>query len=393
MRSGSRRMGRTSAHNDPQRFGRIGDRLLFYSKGRTKIFKPVMGEYSPEQLRRYKGVEGTRRYKAENLTAPHFSETRTIPWRGTHPGRDRKWRFSMDELERLYADGRILLRRDGCPRKDGLKEYLDEVDGAPAQDIWTDIVVGPTSGERLGYPTQKPLKLLERIIAASSNEGDTVLDPFCGSATAIAAAHKLNRQWIGIDIAFHAIKRVAQVRLQDEYGLVEGEHYTVSGVPRTLEGAQSLWRQDKYAFQRWAIEQVNGFVTTKRTADGGIDGRLYFALPGENQMRSMVIEVKGGRNIGVNVIRSLVGVLNRDEATMAGLITMEPLSDRQRQNFMREVSHVGMLNVMGVEYPRIQMLSIPDIIARKMFLTPTVAGRGKRQGALPLIDTRPSRLL
>jgi site-specific DNA-methyltransferase (adenine-specific) len=283
--------------------------LLFYSKGRTKIFNPVMGEYSPEQLSRYRGIDGTRRYKAENLTAPHFSEARTIPWRGTHPGADRQWRFSIDELERLYAEGRILLRRDGCPRKDGLKEYLDEASGAPAQDIWTDIMVGPTSGERLGYPTQKPLQLLERIIAASSNEGDMVLDPFCGCATAIAAAHKLNRRWIGIDIAFHAIKRVAQARLQDEYGLVEGEHYTVSGVPRTLEGAQSLWRQDKYAFQRWAIEQVNGFVTTKRTADGGIDGRLYFALPGENQMRSMVIEVKGGRNIGVNVIRSLVGVL------------------------------------------------------------------------------------
>lgn len=215
-----------------------------------------------------------------------------------------------------------------------------------------------------------------------------MFDPFCGCATTIAAAHELNRQWIGIDIAYHAIRRVAQVRLQDDYGLIEGQHYTVTGVPRTLEGAQSLWKQDKYQFQRWAVEQVNGFVTTRRTADGGIDGRLYFALPGENQMRSMVIEVKGGKNIGVNVIRSLVGVLDRDEASMAGLITMDPLSDRQRQSFMREISHVGTLDVMGVQYPRIQMLSVPDIVAKKTFLTPTVAGRGKRQGALPLDDTR-----
>jgi hypothetical protein len=231
------------------------------------------------------------------------------------------------------------------------------------------------------------LALLKRIIEVSSNVGDKVFDPFCGCATTICAAHELNRKWIGIDIAYHAIKRVAQVRLHDDYGLVEGVHYTVAGVPRTLEGAQSLWRQDKYGFQRWAVEQVNGFVTTRRTADGGIDGRVWFSLPGEKQLRSMVIEVKGGKNVGINVMRALRGALERDEAAMAGLIIMEPLPDRQRQNFMKEMN-AGMLDVMGIQYPRMQILSVPEILDKRMFLTPTVAGRGTGQGNLPLQDTR-----
>jgi hypothetical protein len=230
--------------------------------------------------------------------------------------------------------------------------------------------------------------LLKRIIEASTRPGDVVLDPFCGCATTIAAAHELGRKWIGIDIAYHAVKRVAQVRLHDHYGLVEGVHYAVTGVPRTLEGAQRLWQQDKYGFQRWAVEQVNGFVTTRRTADGGIDGRIWFALPGEKQLRSMVIEVKGGKNVGINIVRALRGALERDEADMAGLIIMDPLPDRQRQNFGREMMNAGMLDVMGVQYPRMQILSVPEILDKRMFLTPSVAGRGTGQGNLPLQDTR-----
>jgi len=184
----------------PQRFGRIGDRLLYYSKTPTKTFNRVAGEFSTEQLARYKYEDKGGPYKAENLTAPHFSETRTVEWRGVHPGADRQWRFGMDELDRLYEEGRILLRRDGKPRKDGLKEYLDPALGPALQDIWTDIQLGPTDKERLGYPTQKPIALLERIIASSSNEGDVVLDPFCGCGTAVDAAQKLGRKWVGIDV-------------------------------------------------------------------------------------------------------------------------------------------------------------------------------------------------
>ena len=172
---------RTTAHNDAQRFGRIQDHLLFYVKSDASPFNRVTGQYSEKQLARYKYSDENGPYRAENLTAPHFSPTRTTEWRGVHPGPNRQWRFSQEELERLYAEGRILLRRDGLPRKDGYKSYLNEAPGAVLQDIWTDIELGPTAKERTDYPTQKPLKLLERIIKASSNEGDVVFDPFAAA--------------------------------------------------------------------------------------------------------------------------------------------------------------------------------------------------------------------
>ena len=192
---------RTSAHNDPKRFGRICDHLLYFANP-DAAFRPIMGELSPTQRQRYKLQDEKGPFKAEQLTAPHFSPTRTVEWRGTHPGKDRQWRFGLDELERLYTHGRILCRRDGCPRKDGLKEYLHDSPGAAVQDLWTDINRIPnTSHERVGYPTQKPLALLDRIIKASSNEGDIVLDPFAGCATACVSAETLGRQWIGIDLS------------------------------------------------------------------------------------------------------------------------------------------------------------------------------------------------
>ena len=208
---------RTTAHNDARRFGRVQDRLLFYCKTEAGHFNRVGGEYSDEQLSRYKYSDENGLYRAENLTAPHFSPTRTVEWRDVHPGPNRQWRYSLEELERLYAEGRILLRQDGLPRKDGLKSYLNEAPGAVLQDIWTDIELGPTAGERTGYPTQKPLALLERIIKASSNEGDVVLDPFCGCATACIAAERLGRQWVGIDISSKASELV-NIRLRKVMG-------------------------------------------------------------------------------------------------------------------------------------------------------------------------------
>ena len=149
--------------------------------------------------------------------------------------------------------------------------------GALCPDWWTGIQqLNRSKQERLGYATHKPLALLDRIIKTSSNEGDVVFDPFCDCATTLEAAHTLNRRWIGIDIAIHAIKRIAAVRLSEKLGLVEGQDYEIEGVPHNLEGAQLLWERDKYHFQKWAVEHAEGFVTNRRTADGGIDGRIYF---------------------------------------------------------------------------------------------------------------------
>ena len=195
---------RATAHNDPNRYGRISDSLLFYSKSSVKTFNRVPGPYSEAQLARYKYQDDRGPFRAENLTAPDFSQTRTVEWRGVHPGANRHWRYSIEELERLYSEGRILLRRDGLPRKDGYKSYLDEAPGPALQDIWTDIGLGPTSSERTGYATQKPLALYERIIESSSDPGDVVLDMFAGCATTAIAAERLGRRWVACDMAYRA---------------------------------------------------------------------------------------------------------------------------------------------------------------------------------------------
>lgn len=253
-------------------------------------------------------------------------------------------------------------------------------------DVWSDIPsLGHAGGkERLGYATQKPLALLERIIKASSNPGDLVLDPFCGCATTLEAAHRLKRDWIGIDIAIHAVKRVAKVRLEERLGLKEGRDFEISGVPRTLEGAQALWRQDAWHFQKWAVEQVDGFVTMRQTGDGGIDGRLYFDR-GERRLESMVVEVKGGANVGIGVVRDLRGSMEREGAPMAGLILLEELSARKAANFQREMAAAGELEHLGKSYPRMQLLMVREILEGKRFATPSVArGRGEGSPRLPM---------
>ena len=259
------------------------------------------------------------------------------------------------------------------------KKYARDYEGFPLGNIWTDLsYLSANDGERLGYATQKPLALLERIIKASTNEGDVVFDPFCGCATTIEAAHKLNRQWIRVDIAIHAIKRVASVRLKERCKLKLGEDFQIKGVPRTLEGAKDLWERDKYHFQKWAVEEVDGFVTTKRTADGGIDGRLYFDVPGEKRLQSMVLEVKGGKNVTIADLRALHSVLEREEALMAGLIVMESLGDRKRRNFEQLMAEAGSLSIGARTYPAMQMLSVPDILQGKRFDTLIVMGKERK---------------
>ena len=270
----------------------------------------------------------------------------------------------------------------------GIEVFRDD-DGRPytlasMRDVWQINAVGRTSAERIGYATQKPLALLDRIIRAASDPGDLVLDPFCGCATTIEAAHRLERRWIGIDIAIHAITRVARVRLGDRCGLLEGRDYAIMGQPRSFEGALDLWQRDAYQFQKWAVEQVDGFVTSRRTADGGIDGRLYFAISGQSELQSMVLEVKGGARVTIRDVRALRGVLENNNAQMAGLIVLNPPGARQRANFEREMAQASDLDIAGARYPRMQLLTVSEILDGRRFHTPGVAGRGLAQPVLPL---------
>ena len=391
---------RTSAHNSARRWGPIHDTLLFYSKTEHYQWNRVSQGYNESYLSsayRYEDRHG--RYRLTEITGPGTRQGQSgQSWRGVDPtARGRHWAVPtlpdwinspdgydgwpvQERLDFLDSEGLIDWPARGVmPR---FKRHLNLADGVAIQDVIWDIP--PVSGnEDMGYDTQKPRALLERIISASSNPGDIVLDPFCGCATTLEAAHNLGRKWIGIDIAIHAIKRVARIRLQDRLGLAEGQDFVIEGVPHTLEGAQDLWQRDKYHFQQWAVEQVEGFVTSRKSADGGVDGRIYFAVPGEEELQRMVVEVKGGKNVNVTDWRALKGVLSREEAMLAGLIVMEPLGSTKVRNFVREAMDLEPVNILGIEYPRMQILSVSEILAGQRFMTPTVSGRQSLEPRFP----------
>lgn len=371
---------RTTGRKSGKQYGRVHDVLLFYSRGKQNTWNPPTIPQSEETARGHDLMrDGNGLYRLSDFSGAGAGPPRTFGDRTITPPSGRHWMYDQKGVNRLMDAGRIVFSRNGNPR---LKTYLSDLPGVAVRDMWTDIPpINAAASERLGYATQKPLALLERIIQASTNPGDVVFDPFCGCATTIEAAHQLGRKWIGIDIAIHAVKRVATIRLRDRLKLKAGEDFTVEGVPRNLEGARDLWERDKYHFQKWAVEQVDGFVTTKRTGDGGVDGRLYFDVPGERELQSMAIEVKGGKNVNIADVRALRGVLENGTAQLAGLIIMEPLGVTKDRNFRRFMAEAGDMKVSGHlnPYPRMQILTVEDILDGQRFRTPGAVGRGSPQ--------------
>ncbi|MDQ7842094.1 MAG: DNA methyltransferase [bacterium] len=354
---------RTVSHNIRTKgYVRANDTILYYSKTTQFVFNDQYTAYGPEQMRRYKPDETGRLYKAENLTFSSPNLSRQFEWRGAKPPPYRSWGASLEQLEEWYAQGRILLKQDGTPRLDGLKVYLDETKGKPVSTNWADIPrIGNTSAERLGYPTQKPEALLERIVAASTNEGDTVLDPFCGCGTTVAAAQKLKRRWIGIDITHLAITLIKH-RLYDAFG--DRATYKVIGEPVSLPDAQDLAVHDPYQFQWWALGLVGARpVEQKKGADRGIDGRLYFHDEGEGgKTKQIILSVKAG-NVTVAHVRDLRGVLDREKAEIGVLISMEEPTKQMRA----EVAGAGfyLSPVWGRKHPRLQVLTVAELLEGK----------------------------
>ena len=269
---------RSLSHNMKSKgFQRVNDVLLYYTKSDDYTFNDVYEGYSAAQLKRYKKEAGTGRlFKAENLTFSTANKSRQFEWRGTKPPPHRSWGASYEQLEEWYGQGRILLKKNDCPRMDGLKVYLDEMPGKPATTNWTDIPrIGNTSKERIGYPTQKPLALYERIIRASSNEGDLVLDPFCGCATTPVAAERLGRQWVGMDI-WDKAHEVVLNRLRDEGLIADGKaatgrllttgqvHYSTEPPVRTDANEETI---PFLAVQQREKEPSDGMSNAQRKAE------------------------------------------------------------------------------------------------------------------------------
>jgi site-specific DNA-methyltransferase (adenine-specific) len=290
-------------------------------------------------------------------------------WRGINiTAKGRHWAYPPSVLEKLDAAGKVHWpkAKEGMPR---LKQYLDQMLGVPLQDVWTDIrPLHNLAEERLGYATQKPVALLERIIRSSSNEGDVVLDPFCGCGTAVHGAHKLQRRWIGIDVTHLAISLVEK-RLADAF---PGIKYDVHGTPKDLDGARDLAARDKYQFQWWAVSLVNAvpFGGKKKGADTGIDGVIYFkdfkkkgdAFVG-SATEKIIVSIKGGESVGVGMIRDLAHVIDREKAKMGLFVTLAEPTDPMRKEALKE----GYFESPGLKgkYLKLQIVTIEELLSGK----------------------------
>ncbi|SOD02553.1 adenine-specific DNA-methyltransferase [bacterium JGI 053] len=361
---------RYGAHNDvgqgSRHFGRVHDTILFYSRSERPTWHQQFTSLDPAYVAEsYKHVEeGTgRKFTTKPLTGPGGAAkgNPVFEWNG----HTRAWRYSKETMQRLHDDGKLYYSGTGYARQ---KHYLDESRGTPVQDVWTDI--SPLSGshaERLGYPTQKPEALLERIISASSNPGDVVLDPFCGCGTTITAAQKLGRRWIGIDITHLAINLIRH-RLKDSFE--DAATFKVIGEPVDIAGAQTLAKDDPWQFQWWILGLVGARpAEEKKGADKGIDGRLYFHDKPKEPTKSIIISVKAGK-VSSPFVRDLRGVIEREAAAIGVLLTMNPPTADMR----KEAAAAGFYDSPWGRHPRLQILTVADLLQGKGIDYPNIRG-------------------
>jgi site-specific DNA-methyltransferase (adenine-specific) len=343
------------------RFPSTHDVILFYGRSDAVTWNtqylPHREEYISSHYSQVDPETG-RHYQLTSLLNPNPNRPNlTYEFMGT----TRVWRWTQERMLEEQRNGRIVVPEGGVPR---YKRYLDEMSGTAVTSVWTDIPpINSQAQERLGYPTQKPLPLMERIIASSSNEGDIVLDPFCGCGTTIHAAQKLNRRWIGIDVTHLAISLIEK-RLNDAFPGIE---YEVHGTPKDLEGARDLALRDKYQFQWWAVSLVNAvpFGGKKKGADSGIDGIIYFKnfKDGKPVTERIIVSVKGGENVNVAMVRDLAHVVDREQAKMGLFITLAPPTEPMS----KEAVTAGFYEAPNGkdQYRKIQIVTIGDLLDGK----------------------------
>jgi len=347
---------RSHAHSDgaqgSRHYGRISDTLLFYARSSRRTWNVQYTPYSQEYIDRdYRRVdEDGRRYRLSDLRGPGGA-AKGNPYYEVM-GVARHWAYSQVKMNQMIAEGRVIQTRPGAVPQ--YKRYLDEMPGVPIQEIWTDIpVINNRSKEMLGYPTQKPLALLERIIRTSSNEGDIVLDPFCGCGTAIEAAERLNRQWVGIDIAYPAIQ-VIEARLGR---WLPNTKYELTGIPFDELSARMLAEHDPHTFQQWAVGRCRGRSGGKG-ADRGVDGVIIFQTGREDYGRA-VVSVKAGKNVNPSMIRDLAGVLQRERADAGIFVCLNEPTKEMR----KEAHSAGRADLPAGDRPKIQIVTVRELVA------------------------------
>lgn len=335
------------------RFPSTHDTLLLYRAGHQFVWNPQYRDYSPEYLTRYNLIDEAtgRRFQATSLLNPNKDRPNLDYEFG---GVRRVWRWTRERMEKAAEDGRIYFPPGGgVPRE---KRFLDEQEGVPITSVWTDIpAVNAVAQERIGYPTQKPLALLKRILNASSRPGDVVLDPFCGCGTSVEAAEVGGRTWIGIDVSIHAIHVIEQ-RLAEAFGA--SSIPKAEGIPADYESAARLAATNPFQFQWWAnyLVGVHVLKEIKKGADRGIDGELYFPNGPGRPYGRMLTSVKAGKNVSPSMVRDFRGVLEREKAEMGLFVVLDPPT----REMMREAVVAGYASVVHGRIPRLQILSIAD---------------------------------
>ncbi|MFH1739499.1 MAG: DNA methyltransferase [bacterium] len=390
---------RSSAHSDAKQgraqHGRIHDVILFYTKNDkwfwNHVFTPYDDSYT-DAFYKYVEPETGRRYRLGDLTGPGGAAKGNPSYEVMSV--TRFWRYSKEKMAELIRQGRVVQTKQGAVP--AYKRYLDEMPGVPLQDWWGDIgPIGAQAAERLGYPTQKPVALLDRIIRSSCPEGGVVLDPFCGCGTTIAAAQALGRAWIGIDITHLAITLIKQ-RLKDsfgieqvvraspsgkgesakvgeapaEYGAVIKPPFHVVGEPTSEPDAAALAASDPYQFQWWALGLVGARpVEQKKGADKGIDGRIVFQGDKPGSFESVILSVKAGKT-GAAHVRDLKGVLEREKAAIGVLISMQEATSPMKTEAVTAGFYESAL--WGRKYPKIQLFTVAELLAGKKVEMPPI---------------------
>lgn len=354
------------------------DTILRYAKGPKVTFHPTFEAHDPAYVEKaYRHEDENGYYRLLPLLNPNDNRPNlTYEFLGV----TRVWRWTKSRMQAAYEAGLVVQLKPGAVPQ--YKKYLEDSKGRTVTNCWVDIPQA-AGKETLGYPTQKPVALLERIIAASSNPGDVVLDPFCGCGTAVHAAQKLGRAWIGIDITHLAISLIER-RLKDAFPAIVFE---VHGTPKDFAGARDLAMRDKYQFQWWSLSLIEAqpFAGKKKGADGGIDGLIYFRSDARTTERA-VVSVKGGDNVSVPMVRDLKGVLDRERAPIGVFLTLVPPTRAMEA----EAASAGFYELGGRRYPRLQIITIEQALAGKKPAIPLVdTGAAFRQAGLETLNNQP----
>lgn len=373
---------RTTTHNDAKQgakqFGRIHDIIFFYAKdAKTWQFNTIYDGYTQEYIDKAynkKDSDG-RRFKKSDLSAAKAGGDTSYNWKGNYPPQGRFWAYSRENMEQFEALNKIYYSKSGKPY---LKQYLDEMLGTSPDDIWIDFPGITKPSERLGYPTQKPEALLERIIKASSNEGDIVLDAYCGCGTTVAVAQKLNRQWLGIDITYQSISLI--LKRLEEHNKESLNNVEINGVPKDIDSAVALANKKddrtRKEFEKWLVltySKNRAIINEKKGGDKGIDGIAYipdYNDKGEIENKKVLFSVKSSKTLTPSMINELNGVVDREKAACGIFLCLYPAP-----NLVKASKEFGRYynKLVNNDYPKIQVISVADIFAGQFIELPNVA--------------------